>query len=269
MKVFGTTRSSVRAKSFDQFAPASESTLRLTARTWETWANKDPYYSILSEHKAIRGRWNLDEFFATGRKEIDLVFAHCGEIGIELPTGGAALDFGCGVGRLSRALAERFDSVIGIDIAPRMIELAREHNPGSEFRFLLNQSNDLGILADESIDFIYSAIVLQHIPPAAVKQYVEEFLRVLRVGGIMSIHMPSSAQKPGRGPKAFIRRIVGTRNYDRLWAIAHRTTAIVEMNFIAESEMLALFQKLGATVLRAEPIMPSPIREHRRYIVRK
>ena len=37
----------------------------------------------------------------------------------------SALDFGCGIGRLSQALAEHFDQVYGVDISPKMIELAR------------------------------------------------------------------------------------------------------------------------------------------------
>jgi ubiquinone/menaquinone biosynthesis C-methylase UbiE len=247
----------------------TENILRRSARTWETWAQKDPYFSILSEPKAVRGKWNLDEFFQTGQDEIDLFFAHCKEVSVELPAGGTALDFGCGVGRLSRGLAERFDSVIGVDISPRMIELAKEHNPGSRFRFLLNQSSDLTILADESVDFIYSSIVLQHIPVPAVKKYVCELYRVLRPGGVMSIHMPSTEAKPGKRPKDTIRWLMGRRNYDRLWAIAHGTTAIVEMNFIQEAEMLELLKQLGATVLRVEALLPNPFREHRRYIVRK
>ncbi len=247
----------------------TENVLRRTARTWETWAQKDPYFSILSEPKAVRGKWNLDEFFQTGLEEIDLFFAHCKEVRVELPKRGTALDFGCGVGRLSRALATRFDSVIGVDISPRMIELAKEHNPGSRFQFVINQSTDLKFVPNESVDLVYSSIVLQHIPPPAVKKYVCELYRVLRPGGVMSIHMPNTSAKPGNRPKDIIRRLMGRRNYDRLWAIAHGTTAIVEMNFIQEAEMLELLKQLGATVLRVEALFPNPFREHRRYILRK
>ena len=63
----------------------TENVLRRTARTWETWAQRVPYFSILPEPKAVRGKWNLDEFFQTGLEEIILFFAHCKEVRVELP----------------------------------------------------------------------------------------------------------------------------------------------------------------------------------------
>lgn len=39
-----------------------------------------------------------------------------------------ALDFGCGVGRLTQALAAHFDEVTGVDISPSMIKLAKKYS---------------------------------------------------------------------------------------------------------------------------------------------
>jgi SAM-dependent methyltransferase len=173
------------------------SSLKRTARTWETWGQKDPLWAILSARGAFGRKWDLDKFFDTGREEIEIFIEHCRNIGIDLPSG-CALDFGCGVGRLSRALAAHFDEVVGIDIAPSMIALANQYNTGPKFRFLLNKEPDLAIIPDTSIDFIYSSRVLQHVPPDAVKQYVTEFYRVLRPGGMMSIHC-HQARENSRG----------------------------------------------------------------------
>jgi ubiquinone/menaquinone biosynthesis C-methylase UbiE len=243
------------------------SSFERTARTWETWAQKDPGYAILSARGAFGKNWNLNEFFETGREEIESFIEHCRNVGIDLPCG-PALDFGCGVGRLSRALALHFHEVVGIDIAPSMIAYAKQYNPGPKFRFLVNNRPDLAIVPDASIDFIYSSLVLQHIAPDTVKRYLAEFYRVLRPEGVMSIHMPSSEAK-GAGLKWRVRKFIGDRNYGLTWALLHGTTAVTEMNYIPESEMTDYLRQLGGTVLRVEEILPGPRRQHRRYVVRK
>ncbi|OLE97248.1 MAG: hypothetical protein AUG75_10580, partial [Cyanobacteria bacterium 13_1_20CM_4_61_6] len=105
---------------------------------------------------------------------------------------GSALDFGCGVGRLTQALAPHFDRVVGVDISPNMIQLATDVNrfPG-HVSYVWNQAPHLQRFADAAFDFVVSNIVLQHIPPAITLRYVEEFLRVLMPGGILVFQLPS------------------------------------------------------------------------------
>ena len=241
------------------------SDLRRTASVWQTWGQKNPLYAILSSDK----KWEVDEFFATGQQEVDAFIAHCGEIGLTLPTG-TALDFGCGVGRLSRALARHFQKVIGIDIAASMIEQARQYNPGESFQFLVNTAPNLQILPDASVDFVFSRIVLQHIPPPVVKEYLTEFYRVLRPGGIMAIHIPSTPENFAPGFKARLRNIIGRKAYNRLaWAVSHRTLAAIDMHYIPEPEVISHLRGVGAKIIAVEKILPNPIREHRQYIAAK
>lgn len=95
------------------------------------------------------------------------------------------MDFGCGVGRLTQALAPAFGSVTGIDVSPTMIQLARRLNRYPDrVKYLLNERRDLSALSSATLDFIYSDIVLQHIPPSQSRVFVTEFLRTLRPGGI-------------------------------------------------------------------------------------
>jgi ubiquinone/menaquinone biosynthesis C-methylase UbiE len=80
----------------------------------------------------------------------------------------AALDFGCGVGRLTRALAKDFRRCYGVDISESMIAKARELNqslPGCEF--VLNTQGDLALFPDNHFDMIYTCRVLQHLPSRA------------------------------------------------------------------------------------------------------
>ena len=93
-------------------------------------------WAILSYKDGKYGRWDEEEFFRHGVERIDEFLGHGATLG--RPAGHeAALDFGCGVGRLSRALASHFDQVTGVDISETMIGRARELNaaiPNVEFR---------------------------------------------------------------------------------------------------------------------------------------
>lgn len=132
------------------------------------------------------GGWDEAEFFATGEREIAHVLGRLDELGIERPTG-RALDFGCGVGRLTLALADRFDHVDGVDISPEMIALAEGH-PGCEFH--VNDEPDLALFADDTFDFVYSFIALQHMARELAEGYVREFVRVLKPGGVAVFQVP-------------------------------------------------------------------------------
>jgi SAM-dependent methyltransferase len=97
-----------------------------------------------------------------------------------------ALDFGCGLGRLTQALAEHFEHVIGVDIAPSMIRQARDLNRvGERCEYVVNDAADLRILGERRFDLITSSIVLQHIHPKYSLDYIREFVRLLEPGGLL------------------------------------------------------------------------------------
>src|SRR5215468_10522168 len=96
-------------------------------RVWNELGADDPLWAILSLPDKRGGRWNTDEFFAYGEAEIGAVDAACARLARPRERR-LALDFGCGVGRLTRALATRYAQVIGVDISPSMLEQARALN---------------------------------------------------------------------------------------------------------------------------------------------
>ncbi len=107
-----------------------------------------------------------------------------------------ALDFGCGVGRLTQALAAHFEQVDGVDVSRGMIKLADDLNPFPDScRFHLNQAGDLALFETGSFDFVFSQITLQHMPPKYSRRYIREFIRLLRPGGVMVFQIPA-----GRNP---------------------------------------------------------------------
>lgn len=165
--------------------------LSMAAGTWEKLARSDPLWAVLSEADKRARRWDVEEFFETGEVLVERIFQRAASAGVQL-TLGSAVDFGCGVGRLSRALARRFTTVLGIDVSETMIAIAGDlHRKQGNLSFLLNQRDDLRSCPSASADFVCSHITLQHLRPALAKCYVREFFRIVRPGGHVYFQLPS------------------------------------------------------------------------------
>jgi SAM-dependent methyltransferase len=161
-------------------------------RDWEDLATLDPLWAILADPNRQHGRWDLEEFFGTGIREVSELLRVAEELGCA-PARARALDFGCGVGRLTRALSAEFEECVGVDISGEMIRSARELNADRQnCRFLVNVAPDLTLFESATFDFVLSLIVLQHMPSGqAALGYVAEFLRVLRPGGLLVFQLPT------------------------------------------------------------------------------
>ncbi len=213
---------------------------------WERLSTDDPMWAVLTEPDK-KGTWEVGEFFETGRREVDTVMGTVDELVPDLAHGDA-LDFGCGVGRLTQALAEHFASVTGVDIAEPMITQARHFNQhGDRCRFVHNTGGDLATFADASMDLVYSSIVLQHIPSEFARGYLREFARVLRPGGVATFTLPSHPARTLRGT-AFRVTPFGLLNAWR----RRRHGTVMEMNRIKRSDVEALLASAGLSVLRVD-----------------
>ena len=174
--------------------------LRELQRHWDAFGRWDPHWAILNEPGKLGGRWEDDAFFLTGRVEVEAMLRHVDELGMLLPGTGRALDFGCGIGRVTQALCDRFDRVDGVDIAPSMIAKARELNHfGDNCRYLVNERDDLTLVDPERYDFVYSRLVLQHMQPEYAARYITEFVRVLVPDGIALFQVPAGHHPPPVG----------------------------------------------------------------------
>ncbi|HEY1763808.1 MAG TPA: methyltransferase domain-containing protein [Opitutaceae bacterium] len=170
-------------------------------RHWDELAKADPLWAVLTDADKQGKRWTVEEFYATGVAEVEADLARIGQ----LDPGHRrrnALDFGCGAGRLTQALAAHFKSVVGVDISHRMIELARRHSPNPRVAFVQSARPDLKEFAGGSFDLVYSRITLQHIAPRYTRRYLKEFVRILAPGGLAWIQVPSSIP-PGDPPERF------------------------------------------------------------------
>jgi len=158
-------------------------------RHWERFGREDPLWAILTEPKTKGNRWDLPTFFASGEVEVRRVLSHVEQVvaaaGGEFPRS-RALDFGCGVGRATQALATQFASCDGVDISSTMIEQARRLNRfGKRVRYHLNQQADLRLFDDDEFDLVYTVHVLQHMEIRYAADYIREFHRIVRPGGVL------------------------------------------------------------------------------------
>ena len=146
---------------------------------WNDRAGEDANYYV-----AFGRREQEDaEFFATAAAVVK---------GLEwdlprFPGRDAALEIGCGPGRLMRPLSRHFKEIHGVDVSDAMIKLARERLRNTPNAFPHHSSgSDLKLFPDEKFDFVYSYAVFQHIPSGEVVfQYLREARRVLKTGGIL------------------------------------------------------------------------------------
>ncbi len=156
---------------------------------WENLAINDPLWAVLSDNSKRFNNWDLEEFLKTGDKEAALIWEKINNLNIKISTD-KMLDFGCGVGRLARFWLNQFNSYTGCDISPSMIKKAKEINH-KEAQFIVS-GEDLSLLNSNYFDFIYSGIVLQHMPnKKSIYKYLLEFNRILKPKGLLVFQLPS------------------------------------------------------------------------------
>lgn len=160
-------------------------------RNWEGLAQTDPLWAICTAPDKRNKKWSREELLATGKREVKVVLDCVAEAGLTVDRKAPALDFGCGVGRLTQALAAHFPECWGVDISPTMISLAKEFSAHVQrCRFLVNEQDRLEGLQDNYFGFIYSSIVLQHIGGKHACRYITELVRVLKPGGVLVFQLP-------------------------------------------------------------------------------
>lgn len=174
---------------------------RLFSRVREQWTalgRSEPYWSVLSDErfrmKSIGE--NESEFYASGADSDRIIDIFCQRTQVTPPCG-TCLELGCGVGRVTRFLARRFDRVVGVDISEGNLQLAqtylRKERVDNVSLVLLRDFKQLQ--EAEEFDFFYSILVLQHNPPPVAARMLRTILRKLRRGGSFLFQVPN--QTPG------------------------------------------------------------------------
>lgn len=159
---------------------------RDTDRDWEAIAASDPYFGSLNNPR-YKGQ-NLppeivDEFFQTGAAEVAHLLRLFDRSFSRPERFTHVIDFGCGVGRLLRALVPLTENLTGVDVSQPMLKTARRHVPDAIL---------VPHIPDGPFDWINSFVVFQHILPERGMDLLEQLLARAAPNCLLSLHFTIS-----------------------------------------------------------------------------
>lgn len=134
--------------------------------------------------------------------------------GVECGETRVALEIGCGVGRMLPAARALFGKVVGVDVSPKAIAKARELLHDRDVDIVANSGFDLGTVATNSIDFVWSYAALPHMPTRVLASYMREIKRILKPDGCARIQVfvgkqDSPAENDSLRLRAYLERDLG------------------------------------------------------------
>jgi len=156
-------------------------TTEMMRRDWDERAKKNAFHYIASWRKD----WDLNSFLSSGEEDYQRFVVPVLERCKVSPSGKVMVELGCGAGRMTSNFALHYKRVVALDLSVEMLERARRvHSKERNILWLRASGTDLACLADDSADFVFSYLVLQHLPSEElVFAYVREILRILQPGG--------------------------------------------------------------------------------------
>lgn len=233
-----------------------------TDKDWIEWGERDPYFAVFT-HEQYRGE-NLNAthrqaFFDAGRLQVSTHLASIRKHFDPDFSPRRVLDFGCGVGRVAIPFAEltSVTEVVGVDIAPAMLEEARRNCPAAlEHKLTLARSDDRLSEVDGRFDLVHSSIVLQHIPTRrGLPLFLQLVQRVAPGGmGVVQVIFGKASANRTRGRESPLRASV-VKLAARLWAgtkrlisaagIPTRADPVMEMNCYPLNELTWMLYQQG------------------------
>src|SRR3954470_6961042 len=164
---------------------------------WDERAREDAFFFVDNRIK-YKDPAEEQRFWEMGREDLDRLL---GAVDVALQPDWLVVEIGCGVGRLTRVIAERAGSVRALDVSAEMLAIARAKNAHLEnVTWIEGNGTTLAGIEDASADLVLSHVVFQHIPdPAITLGYVTEIGRVLRPGGWAAFQVSNDPTVHRRG----------------------------------------------------------------------
>ncbi|QNG46865.1 class I SAM-dependent methyltransferase [Sphingobium yanoikuyae] len=217
-----------------------------TDHNWCLWGERDPYYGVLTD-KRFRNdsiQQYRDVFFAVGQTFVDH-WLYKFEQRFGALSRNRALDFGCGVGRLTIPLSQQFASVTGVDISPAMLREAQVNSAGKAIEYRL--SDDHVSQVDGTFDFVNCVIVLQHIPLERGMVILKGLLDRVGEGGGCLIQITTKRRYSWKRELDYRLRhdVPGGRFLINLLKRQSADTPMMQMNEYSLAEVLRLFHASG------------------------
>lgn len=162
---------------------------RQMRRDWDSRARENALYYVATGNQD----WDKESFFTSGEKHVREVITNDMENICQGkdPASMKVLEIGCGVGRVTRALAAVFGEIHGVDVSGEMIARARQFlQDYPNVHLHQNNGTNLSRFPDQFFDFAYSGLVFQHISDRKViENYVAEVGRVLKPGCLFKFQL--------------------------------------------------------------------------------
>ncbi len=217
---------------------------------WEELGAREPYFAVLTDERFLQENLSpaaLAAFQETGERDLEMLLELASKEGGDAARPVRALDFGCGVGRLTIPLARRCGHVVGVDCAGSMLSRARVAAAAAglvnvEFRPV----DSLGELESGTFDLVCSYIVLQHIPVRQGEEYLRALLDLTAVRGQAVLHV--SFRRPGGAPRRLLRALRARFGLvNRLVRLARRERDLpyMQMNEYDSTRVTRMFEERG------------------------
>lgn len=210
-------------------------------RTWEELGRSEPYWSVLSTDSfrtdQMASATRQEEFYESGREVVSVFKKVLQRNAIEIGRYRSCIDFGCGVGRITRWLAGTFERLYGIDVSSKHLALARDqfHSHGITNVELMQLDRVESIRQTPMADVIFSIIVLQHNPPPVIAYVIGELLRKLNHGGVGYFQVPTYAL-------GYAFDAVGYLN-------SRPSSSSIEMHVLPQTDIFRVIEQAGCRLL--------------------
>lgn len=205
---------------------------------WEIIGARDPFFGVLTSPDFRLDRVDAatrQRFYASGDSEMETVLGWFDRDLGARPSTGTALDIGCGVGRLTHAIARHMPNVIGYDVSDSMLRIARETAPPN--------ASFVSELPAGPFNWVNSYIVFQHIPPEEGLALLSTALSHTSAGAFASIHITAWNDEPPS--RSWLSRLVRWRNRRVQRQDGHDIGALIRMHAYNFSDVAKVFVANG------------------------
>lgn len=172
-----------------------EALFRHIQDTWQHLGETEPHWSVLTHQQFMQSNFQNTKgiFYDSGRMNVGQLLRTLERCGIEPGLFKLCLEYGCGVGRVTRWLAEKFDRVFAYDISESHLHAAQNYLAAEGIQNVTLSHIKLVRDIDKlpKVDLVYSVIVLQHNPPPIIEMIIRELIRSLNSGGVAYFQVPT------------------------------------------------------------------------------